>query len=63
MTMSDCDYRGYRIVTERTEEWRAEIYAPGTYGLVGTVKSPREDERSVIILAQTRIDQDCPRHC
>jgi hypothetical protein len=61
--MTDCDYRGYRIVTKRTEEWCAEIYAPGTYGLVATVESPRTDERSVILLAQARIDQDSPRHC
>lgn len=61
--MTDCNYRGYRIVTKRDETWKAEIYAPGTYGVVETITTPQQDERAVILMAQARIDQDCPRHC
>ncbi|RAI43525.1 hypothetical protein [Rhodoplanes roseus] len=61
--MTDCNYRGYRIVTKHGETWCAEIYAPGTYGVVETVSSRQPDERAVILMAQARIDQDCPRHC
>ena len=65
--MTDCNYRGYRIITKhdgtpQDNAWRAEILAPGTYGVVETIRARKADERSVILMAQARIDQDCPRH-